>query len=39
MIGGRRPLVGLHELLNQSDRVGAKSPIFELCSERFSRNT
>jgi len=30
MIGGRRPL--LPEILDQSDRVGAKSPIFDLFS-------
>jgi len=30
MIGGRRPLVP--EILDQSDRVGAKSPFFDLFS-------
>jgi len=30
MIGGGRPL--LREILGQSDRVGAKSPIFDLFS-------
>jgi len=28
MIGDGRPL--LHEIMDQSDRVGAKSPIFDL---------
>jgi len=39
MIGGERPL--LHEILGQTDRVGAKSPIFDLFSLvwRLSRNT
>ena len=32
MIGGKQPL--LPEILDQSDRVGAKSPIFDL----FARN-
>jgi len=31
IIGGERPL--LPEILSQSDRVGAKSPIFDLNSE------
>jgi len=30
MIGGRRPLVP--DILDQTDRVGAKSPIFDLFS-------
>jgi len=30
MIGGGRPLV--REILDQTDRVGAKSPIFDLFS-------
>jgi len=30
MIGGGRPL--LLEILDESDRIGAKSPIFELIS-------
>jgi len=38
IIGGRRPL--LPEILGQSYRVGAKSPIFDLFSlVAFSRNT
>jgi len=40
MIGGGRPL--LPEILGQSDRVGVKSPIFNLFSlvvPHISRNT